>query len=94
MINMFKAMILLLGSAALGFAGVVADSQITLMTDEPTDTPTYGFALTVNHAAVSVRYSDGSFRDLGRIEASEEYIEMMKRLSKPEKQHPTYVLLT
>jgi hypothetical protein len=90
---MFKAIIFLVGGAVLGLAGVVPNSQIALITDEPTDTPTYGFALTVNHVAVSVRYSDGSFKDLGRIKASEEYIEMMKRLSKPETQHPTYVVL-
>jgi ABC-type nitrate/sulfonate/bicarbonate transport system substrate-binding protein len=86
---MLRLISFVVGTALLVFPDIVSGTQVALFADEPaTQTPTYGFALTVNHVAVSVRYSDGSFEDLGRVEVSDEYSEMMKRLSKPEAQHP------
>lgn len=49
---------------------------------------TVGIALTVDHATASIRYENGSFADLGRVEASDEYKELMQRLASPDARHP------
>ncbi|EHL00158.1 hypothetical protein M7I_3926 [Glarea lozoyensis 74030] len=36
---------------------------------------------------LSLRNPDGSFEDIGRVEGSDEYISMMKRLSAPSAKH-------
>lgn len=46
-----------------------------------------GVALTANHASVT-RRCNGTFADLGRVEASKEYTEMIQRLTDWGTQHP------
>jgi hypothetical protein len=50
-----------------------------------------GIALTANHATASRRYSNGTFDDLGRVEASKEYIELIEALTSWGSEHPRYV---
>jgi hypothetical protein len=49
-------------------------------------------ALTVDHATVSTQYSDGSFKDLGRVEGNEQYVSLMHlRFLSWNYVHPRYV---
>lgn len=50
-----------------------------------------GLALTANHVTVSSRAPDGSFKDLGRIEGSEEYVDLIRRFTSWDTAHPRYV---
>lgn len=43
------------------------------------DDPQLGIALTVDYATASIRHPDGSFTDLGRVDGSVKYKEMMQR---------------
>lgn len=74
----------------LAFGSMGFCTQIFLSSNEngPRNA-TIGIALTVDHATFSARYSDGSFKDLGRVEAHDNYIELMERLSLPSSSHPT-----
>lgn len=49
-----------------------------------------GIALTANYATVT-RRCNGTFQDLGRIEAQDEYVEMIQRMSTWDAAHLTYV---
>jgi hypothetical protein len=57
--------------------------------DQLLDNAIIGIALAVDHATVSARYNNGTFEDLGRVEANTEYIDLMQRLSLPSASHPT-----
>ncbi|KAF2831520.1 hypothetical protein CC86DRAFT_140294 [Ophiobolus disseminans] len=59
-----------------------------LTTTHNSEISTVGIALTVDHATASVRYQNGTFEDLGRVEANAEYKELMRRLSSPDACHP------
>lgn len=50
-----------------------------------------GISLAANHGTISVRCNDGSFKDLGRVDGDGKYLELMRRLSSPSSQHPSYV---
>jgi hypothetical protein len=73
---------------ALASLGFCAQIFLTSNKNNPRNA-TIGIALTVDHATFSARYSDGSFKDLGRVEAHGSYIELMERLSLPSSSHPT-----
>jgi hypothetical protein len=51
---------------------------------------TVGFALTVDRAAASIRYSNGTMKDIVELKASIEYIELMRHFSSPSSEHPRY----
>jgi len=53
--------------------------------------PGVGVSLTVQYAVVSLRHDDGTFEDVGRVEGSEEYVEMMRGYSAPVPQYTRYV---
>ncbi|KAG9238983.1 hypothetical protein BJ875DRAFT_479866 [Amylocarpus encephaloides] len=55
--------------------------------DNIAPTPAVGIAFTATYGTISIRHPDGSFEDIGRIDASEQYISMIQRLSSPEKKH-------
>jgi hypothetical protein len=50
-----------------------------------------GISLTASYGLVSVRYHDGSYEDIGRIDGSHEYLDMMRRFALPSSSHPAYV---
>lgn len=45
----------------------------------------------VYRRTISLRHSDGSFEDLGRIEGDSSYIKTMRRLSSRAASHPRYI---
>jgi hypothetical protein len=52
-----------------------------------------GISLTARYDLVSVRYQDASYEDIGRIEESQNYLDMMRQFSLPSSSHPAYVFL-
>jgi hypothetical protein len=70
------------------FFGSVWSHSIPLLDTTSSETLTVGFALTVDDAAAVVRYNNGSFQDLVRLEASDVYLQLMRRLSSQSSQHP------
>jgi hypothetical protein len=86
----FVAMTLIISLILFAFSSFGLCAQIFISSGErPPRNVSIGFALTVDHATFSARYSDGSFKDLGRVRAPENYIELMQRLSLPSSSHPT-----
>lgn len=52
-----------------------------------------GISLSASYGTVSIRHEDGSFEDIGRIEADRNYVDMMQRCSLPSSAHAAYVSL-
>jgi hypothetical protein len=48
----------------------------------------------VNHVTVSRRHSNGTFDDLGHIEALGDYVELVRRLTSWSSEHPRYVRIS
>jgi hypothetical protein len=77
-------------SFLLALAGQALCAQYFIAIDDHLPkTPIIGIALSVDHVTYSARYNNGSFHDLGRIEAGEDYVGLMRRLSLPSSSHPT-----
>jgi hypothetical protein len=51
----------------------------------------FGISLTASYGLVSVRYHDGSTKDIGRIDGGQKYLDMMRRFSFTSSSHPAYV---
>jgi len=51
----------------------------TLLETVEEDAPTVGVHFTTSYAVASVRYLDGTMRDLGKIAGDAEYIDLMSR---------------
>ncbi|KAI5456711.1 hypothetical protein BGZ63DRAFT_396038 [Mariannaea sp. PMI_226] len=51
--------------------------------------PGIGISLTASYGTISIRHVNGSIHNIGRIDGSDQYISLMKRLSNPEKRHPS-----
>jgi hypothetical protein len=72
----------------LALVGLSWCEQYVLYADDQlSNNSIIGIALTVDHATVSIRHSNGSFEDWGRVEAKTEYIDIMHRLSLPSSSH-------
>jgi hypothetical protein len=50
-----------------------------------------GISLTASYGTVSIRRSDGSFTDIGRVDGDQIYVDMMRRFSLLSSEHPAYV---
>jgi hypothetical protein len=84
MISAFSFVLLVLASVA-------SCAQHPILANEPAGAfadAKVGIALTIDHATISVRFENGSFADLGRVEANDEYKTVMWRLSSPSAWHP------
>lgn len=56
--------------------------------DFPPDGPGIGFVLSTHYASVAIRNEDGTIDNVARIEASQDYISLLQRLSLPSSRHP------
>lgn len=61
------------------------------MDDKSSTSLVVGIALYADHATVTVRYQNGTFRDLGLVEGREEYIKLIEKWSVPSSQHIRWV---
>ncbi|KAF2677980.1 hypothetical protein K458DRAFT_349337 [Lentithecium fluviatile CBS 122367] len=49
-----------------------------------------GISVSANYGTVSIRHEDGSFEDIGRIEADRSYVDMIQRCALPSSGHAAY----
>jgi hypothetical protein len=73
------------------FALIILTFYLTQMEKRASESYGIGISLAANHGTISIRSNDGSFKDLGRVDGNEKYLQMMRRLSSPSAQHPSYV---
>jgi len=83
---MLRVILAIAGLAIFSLA-ISFSRHAALMPDSTSQLPVIGLALTANHATASVRWPDGTFKDLGRVESSTEYLQLMQRLSLPTSMH-------
>ena len=87
---MFKVLSVIAGIVAIRLAISYAQAVAVELREKPTSmSPVVGISLTANHATAVVRWPDGTFENLGRVEASKAYVKMMRRLSLPSSVHLT-----
>jgi len=73
------------------FSIIAVCMQTVISPDRTASNPvTVGFALTVDRAVVSVRYSNLLMEDIVELNACEEYVELMRNFSDPSSEHPRY----
>lgn len=78
----------------LFYCATVVFSPLSLFSEaEVTPELGLGLSLTANHGTISVRRSDGTIEDTGRINGDDSYLDLMKRLSLKSSQHLRFVLL-
>ncbi|KAH6868639.1 hypothetical protein BKA58DRAFT_441081 [Alternaria rosae] len=87
---MFKILSVVVGLVAIRLAISYAQAVALEMREKPTSMiPVVGISLTANHATAAVRWPNGTFENLGRVEASKAYVKMMERLSLRSSMHLT-----
>lgn len=84
--TMLRVILAVAGLAILSLA-ISFSRNVALMPDSTSQLPVIGLALTANHATASVRWPDGTFKNLGRVESTTEYLQLMQRLSLPSSMH-------
>ena len=90
---MFKILSIIVGVVAIRLAISYAQAIAVELREKPTSKlPIVGISFTANHATAAVRWPDGTFEDLGRVEASKAYVKTMRRLSLPSSEHITWVV--
>ena len=55
----------------------------------PADGPGIGLALSTYSGSVAIRHNDGNIDNVAIIAASQDYIDLLQRLSRPESKHPS-----
>lgn len=89
---MFKMLSVVVGLVAIRLAISYAWAVAVELREKPASKlPVVGIALTANHATAAVRWPNGTFENLGRVEASRAYVKMMERLSLRSSMHLTWV---
>ena len=87
---MFKILSIIAGVVAIRLAITYAQAIALEMQEKPTSkSPVVGISLTANHATAAIRWPDGTFENLGRVDASKAYVKMMQRLSLSSSVHLT-----